>query len=85
MAGVDQVTYLYLHAGTILSFEERAKRSDVGGQRRRNYQFSPGPLTHTDIPELVRAVVEALLKKDPSSEPRAKEGEIYSLRGELFG
>ena len=31
-AHVDQVTYLYLHRESILSFEERIKRSNVGGQ-----------------------------------------------------
>ena len=43
------------------------------------------PLTHADIPELVKAVAEALSRKEPSSsaDPRTKEGGSSPSRGEL--
>ena len=42
------------------------------------------PLTRADIPELVKAVAEALSKKDSPAEHQAKEGERSSFGGELF-
>ena len=63
------------------------KMSTGGESNLGNQATGPAPappLTRADIPELVKAVAEALSERDPSADPRAREGKSSPSEGEFI-